>query len=70
MKTKQLRRVYSNTALELRQIVREIEVLRGMKHDSIVEMREYFISAPAGGSPSPIGPAGPPRNLVSLCGAL
>lgn len=44
MKTKQLRRVYSNTALELRQIVREIEVLQGIKHDSIVEMREYFIS--------------------------
>lgn len=45
MKAKQLRRVYSNSSLELRQITREIDLLRTMKHDSIVDMREYFISA-------------------------
>lgn len=42
----QLKRAMSDAALELRQIVREIELLKNLKHPAIVELKEVFLSAP------------------------
>lgn len=40
-----LKRQMSTMALELRQIVREVELLKPLKHPNIVELKEVFLSA-------------------------
>lgn len=43
--TPNLKRQLSSSALELRQVVREIQLLQSLEHPSIVKLKTHFVSA-------------------------